>query len=263
METRKPILVSWGHLLQLLYSRTPKKSRERNSSHYRKVLFKLGLKRYSVPYSRIYFYDVASLPWDANKVDLEDFVRNRHKYMYVSDWLRHYKLNISRWTLWRLRQKKILPYIRVEGTRTLCFVPADFDIRKEALKAIKDTWEEFNQSLLRLAQGSVHAIVFPHWKKYRRRSVRAVLRYFIAQQGRLLKVGTRYGVLVSMLDYTLQDLLEREGGKLENLVYFIPTRSEQTLFLNCLRKGQVTIVRPEEMEVPTKDLISVLLPLRQ
>jgi hypothetical protein len=150
----------------------------------------------------------------------------------------------------------VLPYLKVRGARKLIFVPANFDLTKVALERIKGEWEAFRQSLTKMAQGSIHAIVFPKWKKYSRRLQR-IFRFLLAQQGRLLRVGKNYGVLVSTLDLTLHDLLEREK-EIANLAYYIPTRSDQRSFARAIKNEEVTIVEPHEISFPARDLILLL-----
>lgn len=176
--------------------------------------------------------------------------------MTLHEWAQSHKPPLNRALTDRLLKAKVLPYLKVRGARKLIFVPANFDLTKVALERIKGEWGAFQQSLTKMAQGSIHAIVFPKWKKYSRRLQR-IFRFLLAQQGRLLRVGKNYGVLVSTLDLTLHDLLEREK-EIANLAYYIPTRSDQRSFARAIKNEEVTIVEPHEISFPARDLILLL-----
>jgi len=252
------ILLSTTHLLDVLYPHVPKKVKRNNITNYLKILSSLGLKRYQVPNTRFYLCDIASLNWESNGVDLRDFIANRHKYIQIREWLRRESLDAVDWKTWsRLIHKRLIPYIRVRGSKKLFFVPADFSIQHFIMREVKDKFGKFQKSLLKIAEGNIHAIVFPNWWNYPKR-LRQIFQYILAQQGRLLKVGNRYGVIVSALDYNLYDLLEKENGDISNLAYYMLNRSDQVKFQKAKEAGKVAIVQPWEIKITTRTLISFL-----
>ncbi|MDT7877068.1 MAG: hypothetical protein RQ862_00750 [Candidatus Caldarchaeales archaeon] len=258
MEREGKILLQLSRILYLLYPRASKDGKLNNNTNYKRVLLKLGLKAYPIPNTRFILYDIASLNWEINgNFTVSDFVKDRSKFVTLREWVQSYKPPLNRALVRHLLKAKVLPYLKVKGAKKLIFVPANFDLTKMALERIKGEWEAFQQSLTKMAQGSIHAIVFPKWKKYNRRLQR-IFRFLLAQQGRLLRVGKNYGVLVSTLDFTLHDLLEREGS-IANLAYYIPTRSDQRAFAQAIEKGEITIVEPHEVSFPARDLIFLLV----
>ena len=257
MEKEGKILLQLSRIIYLLYPRASKHRKLNNNTNYKRILLKLGLKAYPIPETKFILYDIASLDWEINgNFTVSDFVRNRSKFVTLEEWVQSHKPPLDRFLVYRLLKTKTLPYLKVKGARKLIFVPANFDLTKMALERIKGEWETFQQSLTKMAQGSIHAIVFPKWKKYNRKLQR-IFRFLLAQQGRLLRVGKNYGVLVSTLDFTFHDLLEREK-EIANLAYYIPTRSDQRSFARALREGEVAIVEPHEVNFPARDLISLL-----
>jgi hypothetical protein len=258
MEKEGKILLQLSRIIYLLYPRAFKGGKLNNNVNYKRVLLKLGLKAYPIPETKFVLYDIASLNWEINgDFTVSDFVKNRSKFVTLREWARSHKPPLNRYLIDRLLKAKVLPYLRVRGAKKLIFVPANFNLTKVALERIKGEWEAFQQSLTKMAQGSIHAIVFPKWKKYNQRLQR-VFRFLLAQQERLLRVGKNYGVLVSTLDFTLHDLLEREKD-VANLAYYIPTRSDQRAFARALKNGEVAIVEPHEINFPARDLILLLV----
>jgi hypothetical protein len=257
MEKEGKILLQLSRIICLLYPRASKHKKLNNNTNYKRILLRLGLKAHPIPQTKFVLYDIASLNWEINgSFTVSDFVKNRSKFVTLHEWAQSHKPPLSRELIDRLLKAKVLPYLKVRGARKLIFVPANFDLTKVALERIKGEWEAFQQSLAKMAQGSIHAIVFPKWKKYSRRLQR-IFRFFLAQQGRLLRVGKNYGVLVSTLDLTLHDLLEREKD-IANLAYYIPTRSDQRSFARAIKNEEVTIVEPHEISFPARDLILLL-----
>jgi hypothetical protein len=258
MEKEGKILLQLSRIIYLLYPRASKHRKLHNNTNYKRILLKLGLKAYPIPNTKFVLYDIASLDWEINgNFTVSDFVKNRSKFVTLHEWAQSHKPPLDRALVSRLLKTKALPYLKVKGAKKLIFVPAHLDLTKMALEKIKGEWEAFQQSLTKMAQGSIHAIVFPKWKKYNRR-LRRVFRFLLAQQGRLLRVGKNYGVLVSTLDFTLHDLLEREGS-IANLAYYIPTRSDQRAFAQAIEKGEIAIVEPHEVNFPARDLILLLV----
>jgi hypothetical protein len=258
MEREGRILLQLSRILYLLYPRASKDGRLNNFINYKRILLRLGLKAYPIPGTKFVLYDIASLDWEVNgNFTVSDFAKNRSKFVTLHEWAQSHKPPLSQNLIDRLLKAKVIPYLKVRGARKLIFVPANFDLTKVALERIKGEWETFQQSLTKMAQGSIHAIVFPKWKKYNRRLQR-VFRFILAQQGRLLRVGKNYGVLVSTLDFTLHDLLQREKD-IANFAYYIPTRSDQRTFARALENGKVAIVEPHEMNFPARDLIFLLV----
>lgn len=257
MEKGGKILLQLSRIIYLLYPRASKHRKLNNNTNYKRILLKLGLKAYPIPETKFVLYDIASLDWEINgNFAISDFVKNRSKFVTLQEWVQSHKPPLDRILVYRLLKTKTLPYLKVKGARKLIFVPANFDLTKVALEKIKGEWEAFQQSLAKMAQGSIHAIVFPKWKKFSRRLQR-IFRFLLAQQGRLLRVGKNYGVLVSTLDFTLHDLLEREKD-IANFAYYIPTRSDQRTFTRALENGKVAIVEPHEVNYPARDLILLL-----
>jgi hypothetical protein len=257
MEKEGKILLQLSHIIYLLYPRASKHKKLNNNTNYRRVLIRRGLKAYPIPDTKFILYDIASLDWEINgNFTVSDFVKNRSKFVTLREWAQAHKPPLSRRLIRRLLKTKALPYLKVRGAKKLIFVPANFDLTRLALEKIKGEWEAFQQSLAKMAQGSIHAIVFPKWRKYSRKLQR-VFRFLLAQQGRLLRVGKNYGVLVSTLDFTLHDLLEREED-IANLTYYIPTRSDQRAFARAIEKREIAIVEPHEVNFPARDLILLL-----
>ncbi len=257
MEKEGKILLQLSRIIYLLYPRASKHRKLNNNTNYKRILLRLGLKAYPIPETKFVLYDITSLNWEINgNFTVSDFVKNRSKFVTLHEWAQTHKPPLNRGLIDRLLKAKVIPYLKVRGARKLVFVPANFDLIKAALEKIKGEWEAFQQSLTKMAQGSIHAIVFPKWKKYNRRLQR-IFRFFLAQQGRLLRVGKNYGVLVSTLDFTLHDLLEREKD-IANFAYYIPTRSDQRTFTRALENGKVAIVEPHEVNFPARDLILLL-----
>jgi hypothetical protein len=258
MEKEGKILLQLSRIIYLLYPRASKHKKLNNNTNYKRILLRLGLKAYPIPGTKFVLYDIASLDWEINgNFTVSDFVKNRGKFVTLHEWTQSHKPPLNRDLIDRLLKAKALPYLKVRGARKLIFVPANFDLTKVALERIKGEWEAFQQSLTKMAQGSIHAIVFPKWKKYNRRLQR-VFKFLLVQQGRLLQVGKNYGVLVSTLDFTLYDLLQRERD-IANLAYYIPTRSDQRTFTRALENGKVAIVEPHEVNFPARDLILLLV----
>jgi hypothetical protein len=257
MMNGEPLFLTLSHLLEILYPTATRRARKQNTSNYRKILTRYGLKMINIPNTRYRLCDPLSLRWEYHRIDPRDFIRNRSKYMNYEDWLKREKLQVSKHTKYKFLRKKMIPYIRVRGAKNLVFVPADLRLLQQVIEKTKGDIDNFYRSLAKLGQGSIHAIVFPNWKKYSA-PFRHLILYLLAQQGRLLKVGRRYGVLVSALDYTLFDLLQRENNNLANFIYFIPSRWDQKWFDRALRRGEVSIVHPHEVCFPTRALFSLL-----
>jgi hypothetical protein len=257
MKKEGGILLQLSRIICLLYPRASKHRKLNNNTNYKRILLRLGLKAYPIPETKFVLYDIASLDWEINgNFTISDFVKNRSKFVTLQEWAQSHKPPLDRVLVSRLLKTKVLPYLKVKGAKKLIFVPAYLDLTKMALEKIKSEWEAFQQSLTKMAQGSIHAIVFPKWKKYSRRLQR-IFRFLLAQQGRLLRVGKNYGVLVSTLDLTLHDLLEREKD-IANLAYYIPTRSDQRSFARAIKNEEVAIAEPHEVSFPARDLILLL-----
>jgi hypothetical protein len=258
MEKEGKILLQLSRIIYLLYPQASTKGKLENNTNYRRQLTKYGLKAYPIPNTKFVLYDITSLNWEINgNFTVSDFVRNRNKFVTLREWAQTHKPPLDRHLVHYLLKTKTLPYLRVKGAKKLIFVPVNLDLIRLALERIKGEWEAFQQSLTKMAQGSIHAIVFPKWKKYKQK-FQKVFKFFLAQQGRLLRVGKSYGALISTLDFTLHDLLEREKD-IANLAYYIPIRSDQRAFIRAVKNGEVAIIEPHEISFPARDLILLLV----
>lgn len=258
MEKEGKILLQLSRIIYLLYPAASKGRRINNYTNYKRRLKKYGIKAYPIPNTRFVLYDITSLDWEVNgNLSVEDLAKNRSNYITLREWTLKHKPPLDRHLVHYLLRTKTIPYLRVRGAKKLIFIPASLDLVRLAFERVKKEWEEFQQRLAKLAQGSIHAIIIPKWKKYPRKLQR-FFRFLLAQQGRLLRVGKTYGVLVSTLDFTLYDLLEREKD-IASLAYYIPANPDRTIFRRALGRGEVAVVEPHEINFPVRDLALLLV----
>ena len=161
MKKEGGILLQLSRIIYLLYPRASKHRKLNNNTNYKRILLRLGLKAYPIPNTKFVLYDIASLNWEINgNFTVSDFVKNRSKFVTLQEWAQSHKPPLNPLLIYRLLKTKVLPHLRVKGARKLIFVPANFDLTKMVLERVKGEWETFQQSLTKMAQGSIHAIVF-------------------------------------------------------------------------------------------------------
>jgi len=181
--------------------------------------------------------DFSQLRVEERGITLDEFIRNRSRYMRGVDWAR--KHGIPLFIYKKLIATGKLPYIRIGYRRT--YVPADFDFASVMEEEVRRKYQEFEEEVRNLAAGRVIAIVFPNWKRYKQSFARRFIMEHLAMERRLLKVGYRYAVLVSATKKTLDELIAAEGGKIKNLVYYIP-HAPDAKFFSRTPEDQIRVV---------------------
>lgn len=154
---------------------------------------------------------------ECNGITFDEFIRHRHKFITGTVWRQRNGITVSEYK-WLIRKRKI-PFIRI-GKRRL-YVPADIKADDIFIEEVSKKAKELEEEIKRLAQGSVNAIVFPNWKKYKAAKVKKFILQKYAAERRLLRVDNTYGILFSLAGKTLDDLLKEEDNNIENLVYYI------------------------------------------